>query len=751
VPVDLFLPDTFRMLRRNTNLPRSKSGSLLAFAALPFFVFSGGLLPAQVSAAAPSAAPQSAQNEGQNPVDFTADTLVFNEREQIVTATGNVEFIQNEKIVRAQKVTYNLTTEVVKGIGEVTFLEPDGNVYFAKDIEFTKDLADGFAREFRAVLVDGSRFNAETGKRVDANELIMTKASYTPCEPCKKNPEKSPPWQIKAREVVHNAEEKTITYDDATFEAFGVPVAYTPYFSHPDGTEDRKSGFLAPGFSFSSQLGAGVETSYYIDIAPDLDATVGANVYTEQLPLLLGQVRKRFEKAEVEVNGGVTYSDRRLDDGGVTEEARGHLFSQGLWNIDEKWRAGFQTELVSDDQYARQYDITSEDVLDNYIYAERFSGRDYAAIRSLYFQDIRVRERETDQPTILPEIEALFMGDADSFLGGRFSGGFTALGLNKSETGEDSFRVTGDVGWKSRYILPIGLINSVELSARGDSYYTPDRDGVEGQSAYRFYPYAHWETKMPFARDFEDVQAVITPQVALTVAPDIDNENASIPNDDSRDLQIDTSNIFEPNRFPGYDRVEDNSRITYGLRTGLYDRNTNEIEVFLGQSYRFKEDADLFADGSGLEEQKSDYVGEIKASYQDNLSLNYRFQFSGDDFEPIRHEVDSLVAGGPFSLSSTYLYAESLDETDVVDTREQLKTYLTTELSEQWSVTTGAIYDFAEENDGFRRASLGVTYNHQCYTLGATLQKNYTRKRVGESSTEFFVRLGLKNIGEFEG
>ena len=131
--------------------------------------------------------------------------------------------------------------------------------------------------------------------------------------------------------------------------------------------------------------------------------------------------------------------------------------------------------------------------------------------------------------------------------------------------------------------------------------------------------------------------------------------------------------------------------------------------------------------------------------------MNYRFQFSGDDFEPIRHEVDSLVAGGPFSLSSTYLYAESLDETDVVDTREQLKTYLTTELSEQWSVTTGAIYDFAEENDGFRRASLGVTYNHQCYTLGATLQKNYTRKRVGESSTEFFVRLGLKNIGEFEG
>ena len=111
------------------------------------------------------------------------------------------------------------------------------------------------------------------------------------------------------------------------------------------------------------------------------------------------------------------------------------------------------------------------------------------------------------------------------------------------------------------------------MSARGDSYYTPDRQDVDGQSAYRFYPYAHWETKMPFARDFENVQAVITPQIALTVAPDIDNENGSIPNDDSRDLQIDTSNLFEPNRFPGYDRVEDNSRITYGLRSGLYDRN----------------------------------------------------------------------------------------------------------------------------------------------------------------------------------
>ncbi len=698
---------------------------------------------------------QDIETKEELPVNLTSKTLIYDDNTEVVTAKGDVEFTQGQRIVRAQQVSYDMRAETVKGVGEVAILEPNGDVHFANNVELSRDLSEGFVEGLRSVLADGSRFWAEKGQRVAGNEIIMKKARYTPCEPCKKNPDREPIWQLKAREVVHNKEEQTITYDDATFEVFGVPVAYTPYFSHPDGTVDRKSGMLAPSFSLTSSQGFGVESSYYYDIAPDLDATFGARVFTKQVPLFLGEVRKRFKDAYVQLNAGGTYADRIDRQAGdqinISEEFRGHLFGEGLWNIDEKWRAGADLALTTDDQYMREYDITSDDVLENQIYAERFSERDYAAVRTLYFQDVRVSERQRDQPLILPEMEAEFLGDPNGLLGGRWKAGLSGLSLNRVDEGEETYRFTTDLGWQGRYVLPIGLINTFDLSGRGDVFYFDGRDNLDAGTEERFYTYANWETRMPFAKQFSNVQAVIEPKASLTLTPNLGDDGADIPNEDSQDVQIDTANLYNPNRFPGYDRVEDTSRITYGVRTGLYDDKSNELEVFLGQSYRFEGDEGLFVEGSGLEEQKSDYVGEIKANYGSHLNLNYRFQFDGDDFAARRHEVTSVLNGGPFTLNTRYLFANSLAGTGIDEQREQINSNLSVKLNDQWVARTGAVYDFVKPSEGFRRTQVGLDYLGQCVTVSTLLQKNFTRDTTGENSTEFFVRVGLKNLGEVGG
>ena len=114
--------------------------------------------------------------------------------------------------------------------------------------------------------------------------------------------------------------------------------------------------------------------------------------------------------AYIDVMGGITYSGRTDDVSGLEveqpNEVRGHVDLQALWNINQKWRAGLDLHWASDDQYMRQYDINNEDVLTSEAYAERFSGRNYAAVRAMTFQDIRVQENQIEQPEILPE--ALF-------------------------------------------------------------------------------------------------------------------------------------------------------------------------------------------------------------------------------------------------------------------------------------------------------------------------------------------------------
>ena len=61
--------------------------------------------------------------------------------------------------------------------------------------------------------------------------------------------------------------------------------------------------------------------------------------------------------------------------------------------------------------------------------------------------------------------------------------------------------------------------------------------------------------------------------------------NLDIPNEDARSIDLEDSNLFALNRFPGYDRWEDGSRITYGVDWAL-DRPNLSITTTIGQSYR---------------------------------------------------------------------------------------------------------------------------------------------------------------------
>jgi LPS-assembly protein len=509
--------------------------------------------------------PADAQTEG-NPdvagepqVDFISEMLEYDEVNQTITAAGKVEIAQAGRIVQADQVVYSLTTEAVEAKGNVVMMEPSGDVHFADQVELEHRFKDGYVRKLRSVLADGSRFTAEEGRRIGGEKIEMTEATYTPCEECKGAPDKAPLWQLKADKVVHDKTDHSVTYEDATLEFKGVPVAYTPYFSHPDGTIKQKSGFLPPTFSLDSQTGFGINNRYYWAMSPSEDATFGTRLFTGQAPLLSAEYRRRFDKARLEFDGSTTYASRKDSRAGETvtedEEMRGHLSANGLWDIDEKWRAGFRGDVVSDDQYLRQYGISNENVLENEIFAERFSDRDYFVTRAIAFQDIRVSDRATDQPNILPEAQASFLGKPGDVLGGRWSLDLSALGLRRKGNGQDLARGSAEAGWQRRDVFGIGLVNTVTTSLRGDAYSVSDRDptligaGGEGDSvAMRFYPLVHNVTTYPVARRFDAVQAVIEPTVSITAATNVENDT-DIPNEDSQDVQIDSLNISKPIAF----------------------------------------------------------------------------------------------------------------------------------------------------------------------------------------------------------
>ncbi len=695
-----------------------------------------------------------------SPVDLQADSLVHNQDGQSITASGDVVLKQEGKTVKADKIIYNLQEDTVIAVGNVEFIDINGDHHYADRFEFNNALKNGFAEGVKSFLTDGSRFTASNGRYV-SGKIVMKDAHYTPCEVCKADPKKPPVWQIRASKAEHDKDKKTVNFRNARFEIKGIPVAYLPYFSYPDGSVKRKSGFLTPIAGYNSDLGAFVEGRYYWSIAPEKDLTFGLVAMSKESPLAKAQWRQRWEDASLDAIGSVTYSARTDDEAGVTinrrEELRGHFKAKALWDIDNKWRSGANIYLVSDEQYLRQYGFDDNDVLENEIYAERFSGRNYASGRLLAFKDVRVDDDNGEnQPNILPEIEADFIGEPDSVpvLGGRWEIKTSLLSLLRDKDQQDVNRGHVELGWQRKLLSPIGLVTVLNADVQGTLYDVNDRTGsatdstIEGNSTEsRAFAYVNAKTSYPLIKNYENIQAVVEPIVSVTVAPDINKSN--IPNEDSQDVQIDALGLFEANRFPGIDGVEDQSHVTYGIRTGVYDAEGNYGNAFIGQSYRFEEDKTLFSAGSGLDEQGSDIVGEISAGYQDSYSMDYRFQLDNDTLSSQRHEIDVNARIADLTLSSRYLFAKATANLESSETREQIYNGASYYINNRWRLHGGARHDLGDD-PGLREATLGVTYTGQCISWSLVGNRTLTEESSGDSATEIFLRVGFKNLGELQ-
>jgi LPS-assembly protein len=687
------------------------------------------------------------------PVNLEAKSLVHDEKTQDVTAEGDVQFMQGDNILNADKVVYNLGTDSVRAIGNVSIMDAKGNIHFAEYIELSGDLKDGFVQGLLSLLADGSRFTAVEGRREGGTRLTMTEASYTPCTVCEVNPD--PLWQIKADKVVHDTEKKSVTYENARLEVKGVPIAFSPVFAHADPTVKRKSGFLRPDYGWSDDLGTYVQAGYYFgDISPDMDATVQLRPTSLAGVQALGQWRQRFTDGRLEINASGVRSDRKEENGSIEENRiRGHVFADGLFDLNREWRAGFKLQRASDKGYLRLYDIASDNVLESEAYAERFSGRDYSRVALMDFQDVRLGLRP-DQPMVVPRMEHRMFGEPGQLGGGRWTFGTSALGLLRRGDDQDVQRITADTGWERRDVTQAGIVTRVNLAGRADLYKLKDSDAAvidpaadENTQDLRGMAVASVTAGYPMVRRFEKSQMVVEPVVSASLSPGIDSRDTDVPNEDSVDIQLDANNLFSDNRFPGIDRQEDGARVSYGVKTGVYGDNGRYGKVFVGQSYRFNDDA-VFAEGSGLDQNSSDLVGQASVGLSRYFNADYRVQVDSEDLTFNRHELQATGGNDTFNLDMGYIFLAAVEGTGFDETREQLRAGGQYHLNKEWWVNAHALQDLGED-PGLRRAGVGLNYADECFTFSLQGARNLIDDASGESGTVVMMRIGFKNIGEF--
>ncbi len=687
------------------------------------------------------------------PILFSADEVVYDEALGIVTARGDVEINQGGRTLLADTVSYNRRTGVVTASGNVRLLELDGTTYFAEFVELSDDLREGFIRDVGVLMADKTRIAAASGTRRDGRITVFRKAIFSPCELCREDPSKAPLWQLKAGEVVHDQEERSLTYRDARLEFYGVPVAYTPYFKHPDPTVDRQSGFLAPTFGKSSNLGFTLEVPYYWNIAPDRDVTFEPIVTTKQSIVLAGEYRELFPKGFYQFRGSATVADREKANGATeSNEFRGHVDSLGRFAINESWRWGFDLERASDDTYLRLYNFSDAPSLTSNLFTEYLRGRDYFAVNGFAYQGLRDDSNNEELPIVVPLIDYNFLSEPDS-LGGRYSLD-TNIGVLSRIEGRDTRRLSVKSGWELPFLGPAGDLYRLTANVQADGYWVDNFDSdsqevnppgsFDSDLAGRFFPQAALQWRYPLARSEDWGDQVLVPIMQLVAAPNWSN-NGDIPNEDSTDFEFDDSNLFSLNRFPGVDQVTPGTRVDYGLQWDVSSPYIGEASAFAGQSYRFQND-DTFAPGSGLEDNLSDVVGRIRLVPQEDIDVSYRFRLDKDDLAAERHELDLSIGPPALDLDLSYVFLSDDLSTDEFDTREELAFRLSSQLNENWSIA-GAHRRDLQENDALSTA-VGLTYQDECFFITVEGKRTYYEDREIDQEDSIMVKVVFKHLGE---
>jgi LPS-assembly protein len=717
-------------------------------------------IPDQPMVVPPAPPPATSANE--IPVAFAADKVEYAQNSDQVTATGNVVLRRDDQSVRSDRVTWNQKTGQIIATGNVRLVDENGNQVFTDRVELTDELKTGAMQNLLIAMRQGGRLAAVSGERIDNGNVILNKAAYTGCaiedsDGCPKQPS----WRVTAKQVVYDETAERITFKNARLEMFDLIKLPLPglRISTSGGSV---GGFLVPDFGVSPSNGLEISDSYYWQIAKNRDLTGTAYVYSKVAPMVAGQYRALTQDGAYQITGYATSSSRipiSGDNPQSNRSFRGYVFANGRFQLDPAWSVTTSIRRATDRTFLRRYDISRDDRLRSFIDVERIDPDSYLSISGWNTQTLRTGVDQGQQPIALPLIDYR-RRFADPVLGGVIEGQVNTLAITRPN-GQDTQRAFAKAQWSLRKLTGMGQEVTFTGLLRGDVYHS-NQNALTTTDLYR--GEAGWKTR-GIATAAVDVRwplvgavfggtQVLTPRVQLVATPN--TPNLSIPNEDARAIDLEDSNLFALNRFPGYDRIEDGVRFTYGV-DWKFERPRWRILANVGQSIRLSNQESILPDGTGLSNKTSDIVGRTEVRYRDFISLTHRYRLDKDSFQMRRNEIDATIGN-----SKTYAeigYTKLNRDIDVVEDlrdREELRFAGRASILNYWSIFGSAVVNLTDRSedptfgsDGFQplRTRIGAAYEDDCLQVALTWRRDYQIIGDARQGNSFSVNFALKNIG----
>jgi len=705
---------------------------------------------------APMLTPHASAQQSQNPGFLLGNTITA-AGDGVVTLEGAAQVRRSDAVLKGDTLTYDRNSGDVRVRGHGLILR-EANIVTGPAMDYNLEHDTGSIAEPQFWLVSGASGHAREAQIFSRSRMRMLDVVYAGC-PCP-----APAWWIESSRVDFDDAENEGVARNAVLYFKGAPILASPYFRFPLRRE-RKSGLLQPVYGTSTRSGFELAVPYYLNLAPNYDATLTPRYLAKRGAQLGGEFRYLNPGYRGEVSG--TYLSRDKEEGikrWLLDVHHQHTLGGGF-------SANARVLRVSDDDYYRDFSTlglgeSTETHLSSSV-SLNWSGYRYfsAGLTAQTYQTLQDRDLSGPVASPYSKLPELRLRAA------RYDwGGFDVVSEN-TLTHFHMPRYHGtvypdwDPAWRNRRMAFDGTrlssYNSVALPLVGAYWYATPKVALHAshystnwyadelssyaaraRSASRVVPLFLLDTGMTFERDTTLFGApslqTVEPRLYYLRVPYRDQQN--LPNYDTALASFNFAQAFDENIYTGgWDRIADANQLTVGLTTRWLDADNGFQRVSLSAAQRFYfSEQRVTLSGDTRTARRSDYLVGVNAALTNTFSLNFNSQFHPETRE--RSRMTAGVRWEPKRLATaslSYRYEANRNVESVM-------------FAGQWPITSKIYalgrFDYSIQERRSTQSILGLEYKGDCCWVARVVAQRYAVS-ARDVNTALFFQLELSGLG----
>ena len=566
-------------------------------------------------------------------------------------------------------------------------------------------------------------------------------ARYTTCEAGVDD------WYIKAKEIELNDYTQSGTAKNAYVEFKGIPILYTPWMSFSFNNE-RKSGLLTPTIGSTTNTGFEVAVPYYINIAPNKDATVGARYMSKRGLQLQGNFRYLGE------NYSGIDSMEYLDKDSSTDKRRYYANLSHSHSFENGWSAGYNLEKVSDDQYFS--DLSTRIINTSRVNLPQQGRIDYTG-EVWKFNGLVQKYQTLDKTNFpyerLPQLTLTADKEWD-YVNTDFYSQYTYFDRNQraplAATGNRLVlypSISAPFTQIYGFITPKLGLHMTQYSLKNNDFIVNGAT-VSNNTDSRVLPILSVDSGLYFERDFDVLKnnhtkngytQTIEPRLFFVYIPKQNQDLLPVFDTGLADLNL--SSLFTENQFTGSDRINNANQLSFAVTSRMIDRDSGieRLTTTIGQRYYFDDQTVTLPGGVKSSGTHSDVIAGLTARLSNQWNLDAFGQYNTEGNGLVRGNILARYNPEPGKLLNIgYRYTQAF--------LEQL------DISGQWPLGRGwygiGRYNYSVRESKPIEAIAGLEYDAGCWQARTVIQRVETATAQANYGLFFQLELGgLASIG----